>query len=144
MRISSCLLLILCLSACNRGVKNDEAVRQGVMDRLSKVGMNVAAMDVKISAVQFSGNQADATVSINPKGNSGAGMSMKYHLEQQGAKWVVVGHQGAGAGANPHGDGMVAPGAPNPHGQGGMPGAMPATPGRMPSPEDLPPAGKKK
>jgi hypothetical protein len=96
-------------------------------------------MDVTVSSVQIDGKQADATVSITPKGVASAqGMSMKYHLEQQGGQWVVTGRQDGGA--SPHGGAQLPPAA-NPHAGGAMevPGGAP-----MPSPEDLPPAGKKK
>jgi hypothetical protein len=172
-RIVAVFLLIFSLAACNRGKQSNEAVRQGVVDHLNKVGLNVKGMDVNIRDVKFNGNQADATVSIAPKGNAAGGMSMNYHLEQQGGNWVVTG-RGKDAGSphgggmmppaapgteNPHGGGMMAPAAPgteNPH--GAMPPAAPGTEnphgamppasgaGAMPSPQDLPPAnaGKKK
>ena len=60
---------------------------------------------------------------------------MKYQLERQGAKWVVVSRADAGA---PHGGAMGAPGAAMPGAEGPHGGAM------MPEPGDLPPAGKKK
>ena len=141
MRISAVLLLLFSLAACNRGENNKDAVRQGVINHLSKAGLNVAGMDVSIASVQFNGKEADASVSIAPKGNAASGMSMKYHLQQQGSEWVVVGRPGGGD--NPHGGAMApaAPAAPNPHGGGGeMPGG---SPGKMPSPQDLPPATKK-
>jgi hypothetical protein len=151
------LCLILCLAACQRGGQNNtEAVRQGVLDHLAKStsNINVSAMDVKIAAVQFNGEQADATVDVTAKGQSAVPpMTLKYHLEHQNNKWVVVGratesgHGGAvdpnaGGGANPHGGAMppAMPGADNPHG-GAMPPAGGA--GKMPSPQDLPPAKKK-
>jgi hypothetical protein len=150
-RISAVLVLILSLTACNRGVQSDDAVRQGVLDHLSesqaKTSLNLAAMDIAIKSVQYSGNEADAAVTISPKGaGPAAGMSINYHLTQQGSKWVVVGRQdphGAVAapdGDNPHGGGTL-PDTANPH--GGM--AAPAGGGtKMPSPDDLPPTGKKK
>ena len=155
MRISAVLLLIFSLTACNRGVQSgvqsDDAVRQGVLDHLAesqaKTGLNLAAMDISVKSVQYSGKDAVAAVSITPKGgNANAAMSINYHLTQQGSKWVVVGRQdphGAVAGPdgdNPHGGGAL-PDPANPH--GGM--AAPAGGGnKMPSPDDLPPTGKKK
>jgi hypothetical protein len=72
-------------------------------------------------------------------------MQMHYGLETQNGKWVVTSRADMAG----HG-GAVAPGAANPHGQGAMPGmppgAMPPDHGggsHMPSPQDLPPAGKK-
>jgi hypothetical protein len=142
-RIGSALLLILCIAGCNRGIQSKDAVRQGIVDHLATRGLNMSGMDLQVSSVQFNGNQADATVSFVPKGgNPSQGMTMQYHLEQQGNKWVVVGRRDSGA---PHG-GSAAPGAGNPHG-GMAPGgetAAPGAAGKMPSPEDLPPAGKKK
>jgi hypothetical protein len=144
------LCLVLSLAACNRGAQNNDAVRQGVIEHLNKVGLNVKGMDVTIAGVQFNGKQADATVSIAPKGNAGAGMSMRYHLEQQGANWVVTG-RGQEPGA-PHGSGSMPPAGGGMPGAGGTPGTnphggtmgAPGGSGKMPSPEDLPPAGQKK
>ncbi len=139
-RTAASFLLIVCLSGCNRGSQSNEAVRQGVIDHLVKAGLNVQGMDVKVSNVDFKGKDADATVVFTPKGgNTGQGMSMRYHLQQQGNQWVVTGR--ADQGANPHG-GMAMPQGQNPHGGGAPPPAGGA--GKMPSPEDLPPAGKKK
>ena len=138
MRICAALLLIFSLAACHHGTQNNDAVRQGVIDHLTKAGLNVKGMDVNLSSVQINGSQADATVSITPKGgNAAQGMSIKYHLEQQGNQWVVTGRQNADG--SPH-EGATMPSAPNPHG-----GAMPPQGGTspMPSPQDLPPAGKK-
>jgi hypothetical protein len=136
--------LVLCLAACNRGNTNKEAVRQGVIDFVAGRGLNVSGMNVDVTAVQFNGNHADATVSFTPKGGAaGSGMSMQYQLEQQGSKWVVTGRRDMGA---PHGGNAATPGgaqapAENPH--GGM-GAPPANGGSaMPSPNDLPPVKKK-
>jgi hypothetical protein len=105
------------------------------------------------------GDQADATVAVTAKGQSGAPpMTLRYHLLHQNNQWVVQGmaQDPGGSGANPHGGAMPAPtggGADNPHG-GAMPpagggdnphgGAMPPTgAGQLPSPHDLPPATKK-
>ena len=124
---------MVCLAGCNRGVQDKDAVRQGVLDHLAQVQLNVASMTVEVTSVQFNGNQAEATVSFSPKGGTAAqGMSMQYRLEQKGGRWVVMGR--GDAGSSPHG-GMppAAPGMENPH-----------SGGKMPSPEDLPPAGQKK
>ena len=96
-------------------------------------------MDVTETSVQFDGDKADALVEITPKGAShGQGMQMRYGLQQKSGRWVVVTRADA---SGAHG-GAMTPGAANPHG-GAMPGAPPASGGKMPSPEDLPPAGKK-
>jgi hypothetical protein len=150
-RLSAVLLLALSLVACNSASKNNDAVRQGVIDYLAQRGLNVQGMDVNITNLEAKGNQADATVAIVPKGgNPAQGMSMKYHLEQRDNKWTVVGKQDAGA--SPHGGGAMppaggamppaAPGAENPHGAMPGAGAAPGGAGKMPSPADLPPAKK--
>jgi hypothetical protein len=149
-RIASTLLLIACLAGCKSGRQNNDAVRQGVIDYLQKAGMNVAGMDVNIANVKFNGSQADATVNMGVKGSGKALMTMNYHLEEKDNKWVVVGKQDSGQhatmpGAGAAGAAGAAGGAENPHGAG-APGAGGADPhgGKMPAPEDLPPAGKKK
>jgi hypothetical protein len=122
------LPLILCLAACNRGAPDSDAVRQGVIDHLGHAGLNVAAMDVTVRSVQMHGSQADAAVTVTPKGgNAAQGMQMTYHMEQKDGKWAVVGRGDGGQ----HGS-TAAPPAANPH-----------SGGSMPSPEDLPPATKK-
>jgi len=146
-RIVSTFLLILCLAGCHRGVESNDAVRQGVLDYLATRGLAAAAMDITVTAVKFSGDKADATVSFAPKGTGVGQMTIQYHLELKDNKWTVVGRQDAGQhgggqmppGAAPRGGAM--PGTDNPHG-GGM--AAPGAGGKMPAPEDLPPAGKKK
>jgi hypothetical protein len=146
-RFPCTLLLLAALAACNRGNQSKDAVRQGVMDYLSgktsSLALNLSAMNVDVTSVTFRGNQADAAVSITPKNAPGGGMNVNYHLEQQGAKWVVMGRKDAGG--TPHGGGAVpatggAPAGASPH------GAMPPADsgGKMPSPNDLPPTGKKK
>lgn len=147
MRFAS-FFLLLCLAACNRSGQNNDAVRQGVLDHLAQAGLNMAGMEVALKSVQFNGNQADASVSISAKGaNAAQGMQMKYHLEQKDNKWVVVGRQdggqhGAGAMAPGSADpGGALPGGANPHAGGAL--GAPAAGGKMPSPDDLPPASKK-
>ena len=157
-RFTCVLVLFAALTACNRGNQSKEAIRQGVIDylsgRTSSLALNMSAMDVQVTNVTFNGNQAEAAVSITPKGVTGGGMNVAYHLEQEGSKWIVKGRKDVGGA--PHGAGVVpsaaAPDGENPHGGGAMPanphggGAMPpaASGGKMPSPEDLPPTGKKK
>jgi hypothetical protein len=134
--------LVLCLAACNRGNANKEAVRQGVIDFVAARGLNVQGMSVDVTAVQFNGNHADATVEFAPKGGpAGSGMSMRYQLEQQGSKWVVTGRTDTGS---PHGGGAMPGGAPGENPHGGAMGAPPAPGGSaMPAPQDLPPVKKK-
>ena len=119
-------------------------MRQGVLDYLSGKGLNMSGMNVDVTSVQFNGDRAEASVSITAKGVQGGGMNPVYVLEQKGGKWSVTGRKDV-PGEAPHGAGAMAPGVANPHGAGAMPPAPDAgTGGKMPSPEDLPPAGKKK
>jgi len=144
-RTGCIFLLFLSLTACNRGGQSSEAVKQGVLDYLaSRKDLNIGSMDVTVNSVQFNGNKADANISFSPKGTpASAGMAMRYQLEQQGSKWVVVGRADSGhagsvapGAANPHGGGGGEPDTANPHsGSGGA---------RIPSPEDLPPTGGQK
>lgn len=145
MRIASLLLILLSLAACNRGTQSQDAVRQGVLDYLATKGLNMSGMDVKVTSVQFSGDRAEASVSITAKsGPAGTGMAPVYILEQKGGKWTVTGRKETGEA--PHGAGAVPgampPAGDNPH--GGSMAAPGAGGGKMPSPEDLPPTGKKK
>ena len=133
---------MLSLAACNRGADTKEAVRQAVIDHLAARQFNMPGMSVEVTSVQFSGDHADAVVSIAPKGGpAGAGMSMPYKLERKDGKWVVAAGSGSPhPGAGMPGSGMPA-GMPNPHG-GAM--APPAGGNRgVPSPDELPPVGKK-
>jgi hypothetical protein len=142
-RIVSSLFLILCLAGCHRGVESNDAVRQGVLDYLATKGMTPAAMDINVTSVKFNGDKADAVVSFAAKGSGAGQMAIQYHLEQKNNKWVVVGRSDAGQHGAAAGAGQsAAPGTDNPHGGGAM--AAPGTGGKMPAPEDLPPAGKKK
>lgn len=156
-RTGAVVLLVLSLAACNVGTQSKEAVRQGVIDHLGKSGFNMQAMEVTLTAVDLKGSQADATVSIGLKGgNPAQGMMRKYHLELQGKQWAVTSsqdasgspHSGGAAspggampgGESPHGAGAI-PASPNPHGGGAT---APGGGGKMPSPNELPPSGKKK
>jgi flavin-dependent dehydrogenase len=120
-RLLSSLVLIVCLAGCQHGGANDTgAVRQAVIDRLAKGGYNIAGMDIQVASVKFNGEQADATISLTAKGQTGAPpMSLPYHLERQSGKWVVT---GLAKGSN-HGGAADPNAATNPHG-GAMPPAL--------------------
>jgi len=133
---------ILALAGCHGANQDKDAVRQGILDHLAEAGFSNQNMDVTVTSIQFNGDKADAVVEIAAKGaNHGQGMQMRYSLQQKGGRWSVMGRADSGAG---HGGGM-APGVANPHGGGAMPTMPPAGGGgqKMPSPDDLPPAGKK-
>ena len=111
---------------CNRGIDNQEAVRKAILDHLSsRAGLNVAAMQIDVTAVTFRQNEADATVSFRPKGTSGgAGMTMNYTLEKKGNAWVVKGKPDSGG--MPHGATAPAPGTMMPSGHPDVGAKQPA------------------
>jgi hypothetical protein len=118
------LLSLTVLSGCKRDIQNMDAVRQGVLNYLSKRS-DLLSMDVSIANVTYRQDEATATVHFQAKGNNtpGSGMDMRYVLERKGNDWVVKGR----AGGDAHGQGMgaVPPGA-QPSGSGSI-GAMPQT-----------------
>jgi hypothetical protein len=126
------LLMVVCAS-CKRSIDNQEAVRQGVIDYLSKrSNLNISGMNVDVTSVSFRQNEADAMVAITAKGaNPGQPMSMRYTLERQSDRWVVKGKTESGgsphgsAGANPHGAAAPMPGGELPPGHPSVDGAKP-------------------
>jgi hypothetical protein len=119
-------LFALVMGGCNRGLESTEAVRQAILDHLSKRGtVNLNSMQVDVVSVSFRQNEADAVVSFRPKGSEGGpGMTMNYTLEKQGNHWAVKGR--ADSGGSPHGAGGEMP--------GGMPQGHPQV-GGAPPPE---------
>ena len=97
MPVASVLVLsIVLLGGCKKDIENKDAVRQGVLNYLSKRG-DLMAMDVTVGDVSFRGNEASASVHFQAKGNSSpsAGMSMSYVLERKGNQWEVKGRNGS-------------------------------------------------
>lgn len=128
MKLKVCLLLAAALCGCARKVENTEAVRQAVIQRVSK-SMSLDQMDVNVTSVSFHGDQADAVVSFVPKGMPSSPVTFQYNLERQGSGWVVKGHAQSAS----HGGGM---GKEDPH--GGVPAGHPPVDGRstqQPSPQ---------
>lgn len=127
------LLAVLALAGCKQTVQTKEAVRQGVVDYLSTRGnLDLKAMQVDVTSVNFRQNEADVVVSFRPKSSPNAeGMEMRYTLEQKGGRWVVKGK--ADKGAAPHG-GMPAEMAA-PEGMGAGHGGMTAMPPAEAKPE---------
>lgn len=113
-------LSLALLSGCKKDIKNDDAVRQGIMSYLSK-RPDLLSMDVNVTSVAYRQDQATATVRFQAKGNNspGASMTMQYVLERKGNEWNVKGR----AGANEHG----ANGLPQDGSGAGSIGAMPNT-----------------
>ena len=113
-------LCIALLSGCKKDIKNDDAVRQGIMNYLSK-RPDLLSMDVNVASVAYRQDEATATVKFQAKGNNspGASMTMQYVLERKGDQWNVKGR----AGDNEHG----ANGLPQEAPAAGSIGAMPNT-----------------
>lgn len=99
------------LAGCgNKGIQNEAAVRQGVVDYLSqRSDLNLSTMQVDVTSVSFRQDEADATVSFRPKGAPEGGMQMRYTLERKGNRWVVKGRGRGQAGQAPHGAGQMPP-----------------------------------
>jgi hypothetical protein len=118
------LAALVLLAACGRRIDTSEAVRQGVLDYLAtRSNLNIAAMNVDVTAVSFRQDEADATVSFTAKGSPvGKGMAIRYTLMRKGGKWVVKDKPESGA--NPHGT----PGSgPAGAAEGALPPGHPAT-----------------
>jgi len=138
------VIALFSLVGCKKNTDNNQAVKQGVMKYLGKRN-DLAAMDVTVPSVQFSGNQAEAKVHFQAKNNSSpaASMDIVYVLERKGEEWEVKGRAGAGAGGAPHGAmppaGGAAPDGPKlPPGHPSVaPGA--AAPQTMPELPEIPP-----
>jgi hypothetical protein len=98
---------LLLTAGCSRNIQNQEAVRSAVIEYLSKrSGLDVNAMQVEVTSVNFRGNEADALVSFRAKGSTDPGqtMQMSYMLERQGNQWVVkVRSVGSGGSQMPSG-----------------------------------------
>lgn len=127
-------LALAVLAGCSKNIQTNEAVKQAVVNHLSQnKGLQIASMDVEVTAVTFKDNLAEATVSFKPKGGAAAtGMQMRYTLEKKGDAWVVQKKADSGAG---HGATMP----------GGMGASAPS--GEMPTgalPPGHPPAGAPK
>jgi len=116
---------IALLAGCSKDLRNQDAVRQGVMSYLSKRS-DLLAMDVSVTSVSFHEDEATAQVHFQAKGSTSptAGMNMQYVLERKGGQWVVKGRTGAnsahGAGGFPSG-GAAAEGGNSPGPLDGMP-----------------------
>jgi len=115
------------MSGCKKDIQNNDAIRQGITNYLSK-RPDLLAMDVNVGAVTYKGDEATATVHFQAKGNAtpGGGMTMQYVLTRQGSQWVVKGK----AAGESHGESMGMPQGPGAGagGSGGSIGAMPNTP----------------
>ena len=124
----SCILAIFFVG-CAKSPQNPEAVKQAVVEHLSKRtdGM-LSAMDIDVKTVSFRADGADAIVSFRPKGSKEGGMDMNYDLELKDGKWAVKPKPAAGN--SPHGGAAPTPGTNT------MPPGHPAMPGSPVHPQN--------
>jgi hypothetical protein len=81
---------MLLAAGCSSNIDTPEAVKQGVINDLSK-RMDVKNMDVNVDSVSFRDHQADALVSFAPKGAPRSqGMTMRYKMERNGSEWHIA------------------------------------------------------
>ena len=110
------------LGACQKDIQNEDAVRRGIMNYLSK-RQDLTAMDVTVTKVAFRQNEAEASVHYQAKGSAapGSGVDMRYVLERKGNEWVVKGraagseHGASPMGASPMSGGMTGGALPPGH-----------------------------
>jgi hypothetical protein len=134
--VSATLAAALLAGACsNANIDNKDAVKAAMVEYLEKnkaaTGIDPAAMDVNVDAVQFERDTARASVSFLIKGST-QGMQGNYTLTRDGNKWGSVTRQNMTA--TPHGVDTV--NAPPPADQGKEP-LLPVIPG-TPSQQQLP------
>ena len=119
---------------CQKSNQNQEAVKQAIVEHLSKRTDNMlAAMDVEVKNVSFRTDGADAAVSFRPKGSKDGGLDMNYELELKNGKWAVKPKPAMQS--DPHGGGAASPnggGAPT----GGMPAGHPPLPSQPVHPKN--------
>ena len=95
-------------SGCQKSNQNPEAVKQAIIEHLSKRADNMlSSMDVDIKNVSFRSDGADAAVTFRPKGAKDGGLDMNYELELKNSKWVVKPKPAAQG--DPHGGAVPAP-----------------------------------
>ena len=117
------MALVLALAGCARKVESNDAVRQAIVQHVSKT-MSLGAMDVQIGTVEFHGDTADAVATFVPKGMPNSAVSFNYTLEREGSGWKVKGRGHMNA---EHGKGAQLP-APGAGDSQGMPPGHPSVP----------------
>ena len=66
------------LSACEKQVSDNDAIRAGIQQHLTSIGtLNMSAMEMDVRSVSVNGNQGHAEVEFRPKtgGAPGAGIA---------------------------------------------------------------------
>jgi hypothetical protein len=110
------VLLILLLGGCSKNIQNEEAVRTAVIEYLNarapQTGLDMNAMTVEVATMSFERDSARVTVSVTPKGLTGAGMQINYDLDRKGDKWVVRPNASPHITVAPSGSQSLPPGHP--------------------------------
>ena len=113
--VTLALAALLTAACSSSNIDNKEAVRAAMIEYLEKnkaaTGIDPAAMDIAVDAVQFERDTANATVSFLVKGTTN-GMQGNYTLTREGDKWGNVTRQNLTAA--PHGVEPVGGAAPAP------------------------------
>jgi hypothetical protein len=128
----ACSLIVaipLLFAGCTKNIQNKDAVLKGVLDHLAqRSDLQLASMKVEIASVTFRGNEAEALVSFQGKGQNANPMQMRYTLEQKGNQWIVTKKADsgnathAGTGSDGTAAGSVLPPNHPPVGSGAQPG----------------------
>lgn len=128
--------ILLAGTGCRKAGENKEAVREGVVQHLSKnAALDVNSLTIDVTDVKFQGDEATAAVSIKPKSAPDQGMTMSYTLVRNGEKWEVKGKaagHGGGMGAPPAAGDVPHSGTPEPKGALGDAPKAPAAGGDLP------------
>jgi hypothetical protein len=127
--------ILLAGTGCKKAGENKEAVREGVVQHLSKnAALDVNSLTIDVTDIKFQGEEATAAVSIKPKSAPEQGMTMSYTLVRKADKWEVKGKaagHGAGMGGPPPTD-APATGTPEPKGALGDAPKSPSAGGDLP------------
>ncbi len=112
-------------AACKHQQTDAEAIRAAITQHLQALNtLNLQSMDMDVTNISVTGNQAKADASFRPKTGAPAGASMQisYRLEKSGDAWRVLRTEAMGGvidhpapGTNPH----------NPAGQNPSHGSLP-------------------
>ncbi len=120
---ASLFCAVLLLAGCRNESRDRKQIEAAIVDRLqNKSGLDLKTLDVNTTAVNFDKNMAYATVSFHPKDDPSlkSGMVMKYTLQREDGKWVVVsvgdpkGHAAAHGATDAIPSGPLPPGHPRP------------------------------
>lgn len=124
------MFVVSVLASCGPNIRNREQVEAAIRQRLeTHSGLDMNSLEMSTTDVSFDKNLAYATVAFHPKGDSNlnSGMMMKYTLEDQHGKWVVIhvsdahghslsGHAGMAGSTLPPGHPPIDNGQPAPDG----------------------------